>query len=121
MFDVFHNKKEETLRDKRVLCWMFCLKWKLKSAVGYTRLEFTAGDEKFKPHREERERARHSAWGMSTSRGQAGEEGPAEEMGKQGLTRQAGDQHVLVKPGGKVFPGGSSQPRGSLLRGHHWI
>ena len=97
------------------------MKWKLKSAVGYTRLEFTAGGEKFKPYREERERARHSAWGVSTSRGQAGEEGPAEEMGEQGPTRQAGDQQVLVKPGETAFPGGSSQPRGRLLRGRHWI
>lgn len=42
---VFHNNtKEETWGDKRVLCWMCCLKWKLKSAVGYVSLEFTAGN-----------------------------------------------------------------------------
>lgn len=64
MFEISHNnKKEETLGDKRVLCWMCCLKRKFKLAVGYMSLEFTAGNKKSLSHVESKgRRLRPQPW-----------------------------------------------------------
>lgn len=120
MLEIFHNKKEETLGNKRVLCWMCCLKWKFTLAVGCMSLEFAAGNKKFKPHRVRTE-PRPQPWGVSTFRGQAEEERPAEEREEEWPVRPQGHQQWVMRAGGKVFQGGRGHPCWILLREHHWL